>query len=157
MIRRWLMRLPVLLLAVLLVAGVGTRAAQRLDPALRTRLQVLTDAFSLDKDQKNEVKILMDGAYKTAAPIRADLTKTRLALAQAVIDNKPEAEVAAATKAYAAASTAMAALEMKTLAQMLAMLKPEQKDAGLQEVFYMMRGALQGEKKWDETPDQLTY
>jgi Spy/CpxP family protein refolding chaperone len=139
------------------MAGVGTHAAQRADPTLRTRLQVLTDAFSLDKDQKNEVKILMDGAYKTAAPIRADLTKTRLALAQAVIDNKPEADVAAATKAYAAASTAMATLEMKTLAQMLAMLKPEQKDAGLQEVFYMMRGALQGEKKWDETPDKITY
>jgi Spy/CpxP family protein refolding chaperone len=157
MIRRWLMQLS-LLVAVLLVAGVGIRAAvQRADPALRTRLQVLTDAFALDKDQKNEVKILMDGAYKTAAPIRADLTKTRLALAQAAIENKSEADVAAATKAYAAAATAMTALEMKTLAQMLAMLKPEQKDAGLQEVFYMMRGALQGDKKWDETPDQITY
>jgi len=156
MTRHWLMRSSVLV-AVVLVAGVGTRAAQRADPALRTRLQVLTDAFSLDKDQKNEVKILMDGAYKAAAPLRADLTKTRLALAQAVIDNKSEADVAAATKAYAAASTAMAALEMKTLAQILATLKPEQKDAGLQEAFYMMRAALQGEKKWDETPDKITY
>jgi len=144
-------------LAVALVLGGATTGAQRADPALRSRLQVLTDAFSLDKDQKNEVKILMDGAYKTAAPLRADLKKTRLALAQTVIDSKPEADVTAATKAYGAAAAAMTALEMKTLSQILAMLKPEQRDAGLQEVFYMMRSALSGEKKWDETPDQITY
>ena len=146
-----------IVLALALVVGGVTTGAQRADPALRTRLQVLTDAFSLDKDQKNEVKIVMDGAYKAAAPLRADLKKTRLALAQTVIDSKPEADVTAATKAYGTAAAAMTALEMKTLAQILAMLKPEQRDAGLQEVFYMMRSSLSGEKKWDETPDQITY
>ena len=146
----------VLVAVALFGAPVGI-SAQRVDPATRTRLAVLTDAFSLDKTQKDEVKILMDGAYKTAAPLRADLVKTRLALAQAVIDNKPEADLAAATKAYGAAATAMTALEMKTLAQIVAMLKPAQRDAGLQEAFFMMRGALNGEKKWDETPDQIRY
>jgi len=149
------------LAVLLLISGpaqrLGAQESSSREPQNRTRLQVLTDAFSLDKDQKNEVKILMDGAYKTAAPLRADLTKTRQGLAQAVIGAKPEAEIAAATKAYGAAAAAMTALEMKTLAQMLAMLKPPQRDAGLQEVFYMMRGALQGDKKWDETPDQITY
>ena len=157
MILRYFTRTILVLALALAAGGVGTAAQRGQNLATRTRMQILTDAFALDKDQKNEVKILMDGAYKSAAPLRADLTKTRLALAQAVIATKPDAEVTAATKAYGAAAAAMTALEMKTLAEILAMLKPEQKDAGLQEVFYMMRSALSGEKKWDEVPDQLTY
>jgi Spy/CpxP family protein refolding chaperone len=124
--------------------------------ANRTRLQVLTDAFTLDKDQKTKVKTIMDDAYKSAAPQRAALTQTRAALGTALAAGKPDGEVATATKAYSDAAAAMTALEMKTLSQILASLPQAQKDAGLNEAFYMMRGAL-ADKKWDQTPDSITY
>ena len=125
-------------------------------PVNRTRLQVLTDAFTLDKTQKQHVKEMMDAAFKGAAPQRADLVTTRTALGQALAGAKPDAEIAAAVKAYSEAAAAMTAVEMKTLAAILAAVSQEQRTAGTNEAFYMMRGALAG-KKWDQTPDSITY
>ncbi|MEO7191652.1 MAG: hypothetical protein ABI051_11415 [Vicinamibacterales bacterium] len=123
----------------------------------RTRLFVLTEAFTLGKDQKQQVKDVMDAAFKTAAPIRAELSKTRASLAATVIAGKSGGDLDDATKAYGAAASTMTGLEMKTLAAILNLVKAEQRTAGARTAFFLMRGAFAGEKKWDEVPEGRTY
>jgi Spy/CpxP family protein refolding chaperone len=123
----------------------------------RGRLQILTDVLTLDGEQRKQVKTLLDAAYKEAAPIRAELTKTRTALAAAVQGGKSEAEIDAATKAYAAQVTAMTGVEMKALAQILSPLSPEQRKQGTAPSFYLMRGIFLDDKKWDEIPEGRSY
>jgi Spy/CpxP family protein refolding chaperone len=122
----------------------------------RSRMQILTDVLTLDNDQKKQVKAAMDAAYKEAAPVRAQLTKTRAALA-AAIQSKDQAQIDAAAKSYGAQATAMTEIEMKALAQILGAVKPEQKTQGTAPTFYLMRGAFLDDKKWDEIPEIKGY
>ena len=53
----------------------------------------------------------------------------------------------------------MASLEMKTLAQMLTQLDPEQRTNGaaVRTAFFLMRGIFLDDKKWDAVPDGRSY
>src|SRR5262245_26443991 len=118
-------------------------------PDVRSRMELFTDALSLTGDQKDVVKNKLDAAHKTAAPIRDELAKARAALAAAAATN---GDIAAASQAYAERSSAMAELEMRTLADILASVTPEQKKQGTAATFYLMRGIFLDEKKWNEMP-----
>lgn len=123
----------------------------------RSRLEILTDALTLDKDQKKAVRDLLDGAYKSAAPIRAELKRARAALGAAVIGGKPQADIDAAAKDYATQVAAMTEIEMRALAQLLTPLKAEQRAVGTMPAFYLMRGMFLDDKKWDEIPEIREY
>jgi len=133
--------------------GGGTAPASE----TRSRLEIFTDAFTLDKDQKKAVKDTLDAAYKNAAPLRAELKTTRTALGAALQASKPQAEIDVAAKAYAAAAAAMAEAEMKALAQVLTPLRAEQRAQGTMSAFYSMNGIFLDEKKWDEIPEIKAY
>jgi Spy/CpxP family protein refolding chaperone len=137
--------------------GGGSRGPAGVSQAeTRGRMQILTDILTLDNDQKKQVKAVMDAAYKEAAPVRAQLAKSRAALATAS-QSKDQAQIDAAAKDYAAQATAMTGIEMKALAQILAAVKPEQKTQGTGPAFYLMRGAFLDDKKWDEIPEVKGY
>jgi Spy/CpxP family protein refolding chaperone len=123
----------------------------------RGRLQILTDVLALDNDQKKQVKTILDTAHKGAAPIRAELAKTRAALAAAVQGNQGDAAIEAAAKTYAAQVSAMTAAEMKALAEILSPLKPEQRQQGTSPAFYLMRGIFLDDRRWDEIPPVRMY
>ncbi len=127
-------------------------------PDVRSRMDLLTDAMSLTGDQKDAVKARMDAAHKAAAPIRADLASTRAALAAAAAKaGGGGSDIATAADAYAEAATAMTELEMKTLAEILTLVTPEQKKQGTAPAFYLMRGAFLDDKKWNEIPKGRLY
>ena len=120
-------------------------------------MDLLTDAMSLTGDQKDAVKARMDAAHKAAAPIRADLASTRAALAAAAAKAGGGSDIPAAADTYGDAATAMTELEMKTLAEILTLVTPEQKKQGTAPAFYLMRGAFLDDKKWNEIPKGRLY
>jgi Spy/CpxP family protein refolding chaperone len=122
---------------------------------VRSRLEIITDAFTLDKDQKKAVKETLDAAYKGADS--AALKTTRTDLGAALQGGKAQAEIDAAARAYAAQAAAMAEAEMKALAQVLTPLRPEQRAQGTMTAFYVMRGIFLDDKKWDEIPEMKAY
>jgi Spy/CpxP family protein refolding chaperone len=124
-----------------------------------TRMQILEADFHLKKDQKKAVKTIMDEAHKSAAPIREGLISARATIAAAIEGNKSQAEIDAAVNQYAIHAAAMAALEMKALAQVVQVLDDEQRAnaAGIRSAFFLMRGMFLDNKRWDDVPDYRSY
>lgn len=127
-------------------------------PAVETRgrMDILSVAFDLDKDQKKTIKATLDEAFKAAAPIRAELKKTRAALGVAALGTDTAA-LDAAAKAYAAQVTAMTAAEMEAFSHVLKPLSPEQKAKGTSQAFFLMRTIFLDDKKWDDIPGLDSY
>ena len=119
-----------------------------------SRLEQLTVTFKLAKDQKQQVKALLDDAHKNAAPVRDGLTETRNAIAAAIQSGKNQNDIDGAVNSYAAQATAMTELEMRALARVLQTLDKDQaaNAAGVQTAFFMVRGMFLS-KKWDVIPD----
>lgn len=125
----------------------------------RGRLDALAENFTLTKDQKNKIKVILDEAHKGAVPVRDALTKTHADIAAAIQANKGQAEIDAAVKAYAEQATAMMALEMKALAKVMKELTEEQRGNGaaVSAAFFAMRSAFLDPKRWDDIPSGKNY
>jgi Spy/CpxP family protein refolding chaperone len=117
-------------------------------------MEILTDTFSLTKDQERAIKALMNDAEKSATPVREALAGARPAIVAAVQGGKAQPEIDAVVLAYATQATAMTALEMQALAQVMQTLTPAQRanQSGVRATFYLMRGAFIG-KHWDDVPN----
>jgi Spy/CpxP family protein refolding chaperone len=124
-----------------------------------SRLEILANGFNLTKDQKKNVKTLLDDAHKGAAATREELASSHAAIGAAIAANKSQAEIDAAVKVYAKQAAAMTELEMKALAEVLTQLEPEQRTNGaaIRSAFFMMRGIFLDDKKWDAVPDSRSY
>jgi Spy/CpxP family protein refolding chaperone len=124
-----------------------------------TRLEILSADFKLNKDQKKNVKAILDEAHKTAAPIRDALARTRAAISSAIQSNRAQPDIDAAVAEYAAQAAQMTALEMTALAQVVQTLDPEQRSnsAGVRSAFFMMRGIFLDKRRWDDVPDYRSY
>ena len=124
-----------------------------------SRFQILSNDFALTKDQKKTVKTLLDDAHKGAAGTRDALLAAHAAIGAAIAANKGQAEIDAAVKEYGRQAAAMSALEMKTLAQLLLQLDPEQRanQSAVRSAFFLMRGIFLDAKKWDAVPDSRNY
>ncbi len=124
-----------------------------------TRLDTLTADFKLNKDQKKAVKTVLDDAHKGAAATREALLASHAAIEAAIAANKGQADIDAAVKQYGQQAAAMATLEMKTLAQVLQQLDPEQRanQAAVRSAFFLMRGIFLDSKRWDTVPDSHSY
>jgi Spy/CpxP family protein refolding chaperone len=138
--------------------GGGRGGGGEFAPPDQTRLQTLEAGFKLTKDQKKAVKEILDADHKSAAPVRDGLAKARAGIAAAIQAGKPQGEIDAAVTAYAEQAAAMAALEMKALAQIMETLDKEQRAGeGVRSAFFLMRGIFLDSKKWDEVPDSRSY
>jgi len=114
------------------------------------KLDRLAESLKLTKDQKKDIKQAMDDAQKEATPIKEQLSKSRLALAEAVAANKPKEEQDKASQAVGELETQMTSLELHTFAKMAAMLQDDQKKGnGLTSLFLLTNNAFQG-KNWNE-------
>ncbi len=112
-----------------------------------SKMDMFTQILKLDKDEKKQVKTVMDEAQKEAMPVRDQMEKGRLAIATAVAANKQD-DVDAAIKTYATAETQMAGLEMGAFAKIYQALDKEQQ-AKSPQVFAMFPGIFKG-KNWNE-------
>jgi len=111
------------------------------------RLDILERALSLNKDQRKDVKNIMDEGQKEAAPLREQLVKGRADVATAVESGKSDA-VDQAVKSYAELETRMATIELKAFAAIYKLLDSDQQQK-TRDVFPMMGGIFNG-KNWME-------
>jgi hypothetical protein len=133
------------------------RGAPSMAPQRLSRLEILTNALALDRDQKNTARTILDAAFKAAAPIRTDMAASRDAITAAMTTGGAPEDVTAAIRVYARHATAMTALEMQTLAKILAPLTPAQKKGGTATAFFLMRGIFLNDRRWDEVPTGRMY
>jgi hypothetical protein len=112
-----------------------------------SRLQIIADLFKLSKDQKKEVKAILDEGQKDANPIREEMVKDRLAIGEAVAGGKSQEEIDKATQAYGTQMAQMTAIELKCFAKIVDKLEPEQKDRASR-LYAMIPGIFKG-KNWD--------
>jgi hypothetical protein len=150
--------------AFMAISGLGGLRAQDIvsptptgrDPVPTNRLDILAASFGLSKDQKNAVKTRLDSAHKEAAPVRARLLASRGAIVAALQAGKPQQDVDQTVAAHAADITAMTLLEVKALAEVLAMLTPEQQAAartnGIRTPFFLFRSIFLDERRWNVAP-----
>lgn len=123
------------------------------------RLDILTNLFALDGDQKKEIRGWLDEAHNTMAPTRKGLLDTRTTLAKAIQSGADQAAIDAAAAAYAAHVTTMTDAEMTVLARILKRITPEQR-ANQQAIaagFALMRGIFANDRRWDIVPDGRAY
>jgi Spy/CpxP family protein refolding chaperone len=118
--------------------GGGGGIAPQAGPVIKNHLEILNDALQLSKEQKKDIKALMDAAQKEATPLREQLVKGRAQIATAVQGGKQE-EIDAAVKSYSQLDGQMSAIEMKAFAGVYKTLDAEQKQKA-RSVFMMMTG-----------------
>lgn len=113
------------------------------------RLDRLTEALKLSKDQKKDIKNAMDEAQKEATPIHELMNKNRLAVAEAIAAGKGKDELDKAILSEAEQQTQMTSLELRTLVKMVAVLELEQKQKGGNNMLLaMVTGGFLG-KNWN--------
>jgi Spy/CpxP family protein refolding chaperone len=113
-----------------------------------TRMDRLTSALKLSKDQRKEIKAAMDDAQKEAAPVYEQLPKSHLAIAEAIAAGKSHEEIDQAVHHHAELQTQIASIELHAFAKAVVLLEPDQKQRGIPLVFAMVRGAFGG-KNWN--------
>ena len=112
----------------------------------QSKLDRMSDALKLNKDQKKELKTALDDGQKEANPIREQLAKARLALGEAIQSSKGDEEVKKLTASVAALESQMAEIEAKAIAKAFKSLEREQASG----LFPMIRGIFNN-KNWNTT------
>ena len=108
----------------------------------------MSDALKLTKEQKKDVKEVMDEAQKEASPIHEQITKSHLAIGEAIAAGKAQEEIDKAVRSEAELETQLASIELHAFAKVVASLEVDQKQRGVPMVFAMVRGAFNG-KNWN--------
>ena len=121
--------------------GGNTSGAGMMGTAPPSKFETISNALNLNKEQKKAVKTMLEAAAKEATPLRDQLAKARIAIADAIQAKKSDDEIAQAVNAYAALATPMSALEINTFAKIYASLDETQKanKNGVGAVFAMMK------------------
>jgi hypothetical protein len=115
-------------------------------PARMSRLDMLGQMLNLSKDQKKDVKTIMDDGQKEAAPLRDQLTKSRAQVAAAIQAGKGQDEINQAIKSYAGLQAQMTEIEMKAFAGIFKDLDSGQQQQASR-LLPLMSGAFKG-KSW---------
>src|SRR4051794_15971164 len=111
----------------------------------KSHLDLMTDELKLSKDQKKDVKSLMDESQKEAAPLKDQLSKSRAQIAAAIQSGKQD-EVEKAIKSHSELEAQMASIEMKAFAGIYKLLDADQRQKS-RTVFVMMPGIFKA-KNW---------
>jgi Spy/CpxP family protein refolding chaperone len=136
--------------------GGGSRGGGDMAPKMMssgTRIDRVSDALKLTKDQKKDIKATMDDAQKDAAPVHDLIVNSRLAIAEAVAAGKPQEEIDNAVRAEAELDTQMTSIELHAFAKAVSFLEVDQKQRGVPMMFAMVRGAFNG-KNWNTDQQQ---
>jgi hypothetical protein len=114
------------------------------DPARRTEMLAdrLAEDLGLNRDQRKEVKDILDQTQTAAKPLQDELQGTRQALKVAVRAGKPAAELEPLHQQIGVASAKLAALQSAAFAESLKLLKDDQKNDA--DILYEVLGMIAG-------------
>ena len=119
-------------------------------PKMVSRMDQLTETLKLNKDQKKEVKSILEEAQKGANPVREQLLKSQLAIGEAIQGSKSEDELKPLINAEAQLESQMAGIELGAFVKIYKLLEKEQLPQ-TRSVFPMMKGFFSS-KNWNN-PD----
>lgn len=153
-----------LLLAGLLCAGVAL--AQRgggsgknssgdtgmpMPTGVATKFDRIAATLNLNKDQKKAARTIIDEAAKEAAPLRDQISKSRIVVGEAITAKKNEEELKQVAKASSDLSTQLTQLELNTFNKIFGLLDATQKkdQQALGRTFVLMTDIFHG-KNWNE-------
>jgi Spy/CpxP family protein refolding chaperone len=91
-----------------------------------TRREMLVDRLKLSKEQKDEADKIFAAATDKTAGVRDELTKGRIAIANAITGNASEAEVNTLLADYTKTSAKLTGIEAEAFSKLYALLKPNQ-------------------------------
>jgi Heavy-metal resistance len=116
-----------------------------------TKLDRIALTLILTKDQKKAVKTILDDGAKEAAPLREQISKSRIAVGEAIVAKKSDDELKQAGRASSDLATKLSELELQTFAKVVASLDDSQKvnKPALGQVLAMMTNIFH-EKNWNE-------
>src|ERR1039457_924234 len=129
--------------------GGGGRGGSNMSGGVgETRMDRLTSALQLTKDQRKEIKAAMDDAQKESTPVYEQLPKSHLAIAEAIAAGKSQEEIDKAVRHHAELETQIASIELHAFAKAVVLLEPDQKQRGIPLLFATVRGVFGG-KNWN--------
>jgi Spy/CpxP family protein refolding chaperone len=112
-----------------------------------SRLDRMSLALKLNKDQKKSLKTILDDGQKEANPVRDQMAKSRQAIGDAIQGSKSPDEINQLVGSEAVLETQMAQIELKAFADIYKGLDKDQQ-ALTRSVFQMMKGIFSG-KNWN--------
>ena len=120
-------------------------------PPSASRFDNIAGALNLNKDQKKTIRAIFDDGAKEAAPLRDQLSKSRIVVGEAITANKSEDELKQVAKTSSDFAAQLSQLEIKTFVKMFAALDDEQKKnmRGLGHVLSLVNG-MYHLKNWNE-------
>jgi LTXXQ motif family protein len=111
------------------------------------RIDVIAQSLELSKEQKKDVKSVLEQADKEAAPIREQMIKSHQAIGEAVAAGKREDEIKDLLKSEAVLESLMVQIELKAMSGIYAKLNPTQQ-GNSRFLFQMIKGLFR-EKGWN--------
>lgn len=117
-----------------------------------SRLDRISEALKLTKDQKKDFKTRMDDAQKEATPVHDQLMKGREEIAEAVAAGKSQDEITKLLAANSVLDAQIVRIELKTFSTFFKGLDKEQQNRpAMPMIFQAMKGIFDG-KNWN-APD----
>jgi len=119
-------------------------------PAAPNKLEAIATTLNLSKDQKKAVKTILDDGAKEAAPVRDRVSKSRVAVGEAVVAKKSAGEIQQAAKTSSEFSTQLTQVELNAFAKIVAALDNTQKAnrQGMGRVLILVNH-IYGNKNWN--------
>ena len=116
-------------------------------PRVVSRMDQISEALKLNKEQKKEVKTILDEGQKEAGPVRDQLMKSQLAIGEAIQGGKSQDDLKPLVNGEAAVQAQMVGIELNAFAKIYKLLDKEQQPQ-TRGVFPMMHGIYNG-KNWN--------
>ena len=115
------------------------------------KFENIASALNLNKDQKKAVRTILDEGAKEAAPLRDQVSKSRVAVGDAIGGKKGDEELKQVARTSSDLSAQLTQLELKTFAKVVATLDDTQKKdmQALGRVLVLMNDIYHA-KNWNE-------
>jgi len=136
--------------------GAGRNGANDMDPRAGSgyssnRFDYIANVLSLNKDQKKAVREILEDGAKAAGPIRDRMSKSRIAVGEAMVQKKSEDDLKQIAKTSSDLDAQLSQLELKAFAKTFAALDDTQKKdmQALGRALFLMDG-MYHMKNWTE-------
>ena len=111
-------------------------------PPSTNRFDNIANSLNLNKDQKKTVRAILDEGAKEATPVREQMSKSRIAVGEAIVAKKTEEELKQVAKTASDLNAQLSQIEIRTFAKTFAALDDIQKKdmRGLGRALFLMNG-----------------
>lgn len=120
-------------------------------PPIANRFEDIANTLNLNKEQRKTVRTILDDGAKEAAPLRDQMSKSRVVVGEAITAHKGEEELKQVAKTSSDLAVQLTEVEIKAFAKIFEALDDTQKKdmRGLSRTLALMNGMYHN-KNWNE-------